>query len=147
MTLVKATEQAIVKKRKVTNPKGKGGFKDHPELINAGGRPKNSQRYDYWLQFFKDMDVAKFRAYAKSKPESKMFVAEIQAYSRIAESLKDVKTWQIVADRTEGRASQSVAVTGAEGAPLFPIALDASILNRMTVSATATPSPKANSSK
>src|SRR3990167_9541904 len=24
------------------NPTGKGGFQDHPELRNAGGRPKNS---------------------------------------------------------------------------------------------------------
>ena len=24
------------------NPEGKGGFQDHPELINPGGRPKNS---------------------------------------------------------------------------------------------------------
>lgn len=93
------------------NPKGKGGFKDHPELINAGGRPKNVQRYDYWLQFFKDMDVEKFRAYSKSKPEGQMYVAEIQAYSRIAESLKDLKTWQIVADRTEGRSKETHDIT------------------------------------
>lgn len=108
----KTTEQVIATKRNMNiNPTGKGGFQDHPELINAGGRPKNSQRYDYWLQFFKDMDVEKFRAYSKSKPEAQMYVAEIQAYSRIAESLKDVKTWQVVADRTEGKAQMNVDLT------------------------------------
>lgn len=98
-------------KKKIPNPTGKGGFRDHPELINAGGRPKNSQRYDYWLQFFKDMDVETFKKYSKSKSEKEMFVAEAQAYARIAESLKNVKTWIMVADRTEGKASQSVDVT------------------------------------
>lgn len=33
-----ATEQVNMNR----NPEGKGGFGDHPELINAGGRPKNS---------------------------------------------------------------------------------------------------------
>lgn len=36
----KTTEQV----KKVPNPEGKGGFQDHPELINPGGRPKNSMK-------------------------------------------------------------------------------------------------------
>jgi len=34
----KSTEQV----KKAPNPTGKGGFQDHPEFINPGGRPKNS---------------------------------------------------------------------------------------------------------
>ena len=36
-----ATKQANDMNR---NPTGKGGFKEHPELINPGGRPKNSMK-------------------------------------------------------------------------------------------------------
>lgn len=105
------SEQALPKKRKVTNPKGKGGFQDHPELINAGGRPKNIQRYDYWLQFFKDMSVADFKEYIKKRTDKEMYVAEAQAYQRIGDSLKDLKTWQVVAERTEGKAPATVDIT------------------------------------
>ena len=93
------------------NPTGKGGFKDHPELINPGGRPKNSQRYDYWLQFFKDMDVTSFRNYRTIRKEDDMYVAEAQAYQRVVESLKDINAWKVVADRTEGRAAQAIDYT------------------------------------
>jgi len=30
--------------KEIPNPNGKGGFGDHPENINAGGRPKNQEK-------------------------------------------------------------------------------------------------------
>ena len=104
----KTTEQ---ESKWLPNPTGKGGFQDHPELINAGGRPKNSQRYDYRLQFFKDMDVTSFKNYRNERKEDDMYVAEAQAYQRVVESLKDINAWKVVADRTEGRAAQAVDYT------------------------------------
>jgi hypothetical protein len=92
------------------NPTGKGGFNDNPQNINAGGRPKNSQRYDYWMQFFKDMEVSKLKTYTVERTEDIMFVAEAQAYQRVVESLKDFKVWQVVADRTEGKAPQFIGL-------------------------------------
>ena len=112
----KTTEQ---ESKWLPNPTGKGGFGDHPELINPGGRPKNSQRYDYWLQFFKDMDVTSFREYRNTRKEDDMYVAEAQAYQRIAESLKSLEVWKVVADRTEGRAAQAIDMTS-QGDKLQP---------------------------
>jgi hypothetical protein len=91
----------------VPNPNGIGGFADNPENINHGGRPKNTQRYGYWLQFFKDMKVSDFDAYLTRKPEGEMYLAEAQAYKYMQSVANDYKLWSIVADRTEGRPLQS----------------------------------------
>lgn len=99
------TEQVTVN---IPNPGGKGGFADNPENINHGGRPKNVQRYDYWLQFFKDMKVADFELYLSSRSEGEMYLAESQAYKCMRSVAKDNKLWSIVADRTEGKAGQKI---------------------------------------
>ena len=51
-----STEQA---KKMNRNPIGKGGFKEHPNNINPGGRPKNSLK-SYVARMFAEMsDEAK----------------------------------------------------------------------------------------
>lgn len=102
------TEQVT---RNIPNPNGIGGFADNPENINQGGRPKNAQRYGYWLQFFKDMKVSDFETYSTHKPEGEMYLAEVQAYRCMQSVANDYKLWSIVADRTEGRPSQPIDTT------------------------------------
>lgn len=97
------TEQVT---KNTPNPSGIGGFADNPGNINHGGRPKNTQRYGYWLQFFKDMKVADFNAYSINKSEDDMYLAESQAYKCMQAVANDYRLWSIVADRTEGKASQ-----------------------------------------
>lgn len=93
------------------NPSGKGGLADNPENINFGGRPKNEQRFGYWLQFFKDMTNAEFIKYPKTRNEDDMYVAEVIAYERVLNSRKNLKEYKDLADRTEGRAVQSLDLT------------------------------------
>jgi hypothetical protein len=96
----------------IANPTGKGGFKDNPENINFGGRPKNSQRFSYWLQFFKDMTSKEFNEYAKKRKVNDMYVAEIIAYERVKNSRTDLREYQDLADRTEGRPTNNTNITG-----------------------------------
>lgn len=110
------TEQVT---RNTPNPNGTGGFADNPDNINHGGRPKNAQRYGYWLQFFKDMKVSDFNAYSTNKSEGDMYLAESQAYKCMQSVSNDYKLWSIVADRTEGRPSQSIDTTN--NSPVEPL--------------------------
>jgi len=95
------------------NPTGKGGFKDNPQNINYGGRKKNEQRFGYWLQFFKDMTTKEFSDYPKTtkKPEE-MFVAELISYERVKKARNDLKEYQDLADRTEGKAVVNTNISG-----------------------------------
>lgn len=94
------------------NPEGIGGFKDNPHLVNRGGRPKNAQRFGYWLQFFKDMTAKEFREYGKQKSEDEMYVAEVLAYQRVLNSRTDLGEYKDLADRTEGKPAQQVNLNG-----------------------------------
>jgi hypothetical protein len=98
----------------VNNPTGKGGFQEHPELINEGGRPKNEQRFGYWLQFFKNLTVAEFLEYARTRTQEEMYVAEAIAYERVAKSREDLKEYIDLANRTEGlpRFNTTIEMTG-----------------------------------
>jgi hypothetical protein len=101
------TEQV---KKKIPNPTGKGGFKDHPELINAGGRPKNQQSFTYWLNQFKNMTTNEFLKWYKENPKSKRTIAAELAYNRIFNARKDLKEFREVANRTEGMPRQKMEV-------------------------------------
>lgn len=50
---IKTSEQVGNKSQDMNlNPTGKGGFADHPELINKGGRPKNEVSIMFWVKKF-----------------------------------------------------------------------------------------------
>jgi len=97
---------------KVPNPTGKGGFQDHPELRNSGGRPKNQESFAYWINFFKNLKVKKFLEYETKKPDNKRFVAESIAYARVAAARTDLKEFKEIANRTEGMPKQSLDLQG-----------------------------------
>lgn len=99
------TEPTTEQEEKTTNnPDGIGGFGDNPENINKGGRPKNEQRFSYWLQFFKNLTMGQFNSYIKDvKKVPEMYVAERIAYTRVKSARDDLQEYKDVADRTEGR--------------------------------------------
>lgn len=100
----KTTEQVV--KKKAPNPTGKGGFKEHPELINAGGRPKNIERFDYWLQVFKDLSKKEFDKLENQK-KGDWPMAKFTAYERY-KKIRELREFQEVANRTEGMPKQTV---------------------------------------
>ena len=87
-------------------------MQERPEDINRTGRPKNEQRFGYWLQFFKNLTSKEFKEYALSRNEDDMYVAEIIAYERVKASRKDLGEYKDLADRTEGRALQTMKHEG-----------------------------------
>lgn len=96
----------------VLNPSGKGGFQDHPELRNPGGRPKNQESFAYWMNYFKNLPITEFLAWQDENPESERTVAADIAYTRVFNSRKDLEEFKVVADRTEGRAPQTLIHEG-----------------------------------
>lgn len=90
------------------NPEGKGGLGDHPENINAGGRPKNQESFTYWMNHFKNMPVKEFLVWEKVTPEESRSVAADLAYNRVFNARKHLDEFKEVADRTEGRSKQPI---------------------------------------
>ena len=106
---METTEQV---EKKVPNPTGKGGFQDHPELINPGGRPKNVNSFAHWYRVFKEMTVKDFLKWEKRNPEGKRNVVATIAYQTVKDARTDLKTLQEVADRSEGKAPQTLIHEG-----------------------------------
>lgn len=92
------------------NPTGKGGFRERPENINPGGRPKNQESFTYWMNYFKNLYVSDFLLWAKNNPEDKRTVAADIAYTRILNSRKELADFREVANRTEGMPRQAFEV-------------------------------------
>lgn len=94
------------------NPDGKGGFADNPDNINPGGRPKNQESFSYWMGYFKNMPVDEFIGWPKQVSTAQRTVAADIAYARVLNSRKDLAEFKEVADRTEGRAPQTLIHEG-----------------------------------
>ncbi len=97
---------------KVPNPDGKGGFGDNPQNINAGGRPKNAESFAYWYRQFKEMTVAQLESWQDDNPRDTRTVASDLAFTRIINAKKDLKEFQEIADRSEGKAVQTMKHEG-----------------------------------
>jgi hypothetical protein len=105
----KTTEQVNDMNR---NPEGKGGFGDNPQNINAGGRPKNAESFAYWYRQFKEMTVAQLESWQDNNPRETRTVASDLAFTRIINAKKDLKEFQEIADRSEGKAVQTMKHEG-----------------------------------
>lgn len=90
------------------NPEGRGGFADHPEHANPGGRPKNAESFSYWLNFFKSLPKGDFMQYEKEHPG--MTMAALAAYARIGKMVHHLREFEVVANRTEGMPKQTIDV-------------------------------------
>ena len=96
----------------VPNPTGTGGFGDNPENINAGGRPKNQESFTYWMNYFKSMTTSEFKQWEKNTPEKDRTVAASLAFVRVHNARTELNEFKEVADRTEGKAPQTMIHTG-----------------------------------
>lgn len=106
-----------IKPGEVRNPEGKGGFKDHPDHINPGGRPKNQESYSYWLNYFKTLSIEEFQAYKKNNPN--MSMAALGAYARLMKSVEKLEEFKEVANRTEGVPKQQIELSSDKNKPLI----------------------------
>ncbi len=102
------TEQETKKPPELRNPEGKGGFGDHPENINPGGRPKNQESITYWYKFFLNLSFDEFEKWEALNPERPM--AAVIAYEGIKASKGKLDDRKEVADRTEGKPRQFIDV-------------------------------------
>ena len=94
----------------INNPTGKGGFQEHPELINAGGRPKNPESISYWMREKLKMRTSEFKKEASKggKSEDEKTVAEDIAIGAVIRASKSVRDLSELVDRTEGKAPQTI---------------------------------------
>ena len=101
-----------LKQGAILNPTGKGGLQERPEDINFGGRPKNSESFAYWYRAFKDMTVKELKEWQHNNPEETRTVASDLAFTRMVNAKKDLKEYQEIADRSEGKAVQTMKHEG-----------------------------------
>ena len=101
------TQQATVDMNR--NPDGKGGFGDNPQNRNPGGwKKENTISYQY--NRFINMDEDELRAFG-ALPKKEKTVAMLIAYGRVVASFKSLPDAKEIADRTEGKAKESVDLT------------------------------------
>lgn len=93
------------------NKEGKGGFGDHPEHRNPGGW-KKTQTLRYWYDFFKEMNVDDFLTWEKNTPRKDISTVASLAYQTVRAARNDLKALQEVADRSEGKAPQTINYEG-----------------------------------
>lgn len=106
------TEQVKIEEKRIPNPTGKGGFQEHPELINAGGRPKNQESFTYWFNFFKNLTGDELKQWALDNTPDNRTTAAHLAYMRIRNAEGSLKEFKEVADRTEGKPRQPIGIDG-----------------------------------
>jgi hypothetical protein len=95
-------------KGNINNPTGKGGFVDNPQN-KADGRWKKEDSFSYCLNYFKSLSVEQFLKWGKNTPKKKRTVAMDLAYNRVFNAREDLKEFQEVANRTEGKPVQPLA--------------------------------------
>lgn len=91
------------------NPTGKGGFGDNPEN-RSDGRWSKENSFSYWYNYFKSMTVKEFKQYERTHGDDNMTVAESLALVRVTKSRSDLREFQEVADRSEGKAQQKIEI-------------------------------------
>lgn len=104
---------------RMANPTGKGGFQDHPELINKNGAPKRNQTWSESIKRITDMtpeEAIKFvgpktrigRILKKFTPglpiKDSLIFSSIIAYDRDP----NAKMFQALTDREEGKPRQTI---------------------------------------
>lgn len=96
------------------NPTGKGGFAEHPEN-RSNGRWDKDNSFSYWFNAFKAMSVKEFESWKDKNPPAERSMAAQLAYKRIKNAVTELQDFREVADRTEGKAVQSIEHTGKDG--------------------------------
>jgi len=91
----------LMKKKVITNPTGKGGFKDNPQN-KANGRWTKETSISYNYNYLIRLSQSEFE---KFKPQT---IAQELAYNAILEAKGDLPYLKEVTDRTEGKAIQAI---------------------------------------
>lgn len=94
----------------VTNKEGKGGFGDNPQN-RSDGRWSKEASFSYWYNKFKSMTGEELAVWQVNNPKNERLIAADLALTRITNSTKDLKEFQEVADRSEGKPRQAVDIT------------------------------------
>jgi len=106
-----SSQQELTRKRGPGNPTGKGGFQDHPELINKNGAPKREWSWAGILE-----EIAN-EQHPKTKQQFK-YLAARRAFFDAANG--KTQAWEVIMDRMEGKPKQSTDLTSA-GEKLDPL--------------------------
>ena len=94
------------------NPEGRGGFQEHPEHRNPGGRPKNTESFTFWYRRFLSMNMKEFLNWEKEYSKEEGTVVASLAYARVRKADESLKDFKEIADRTEGKAPQNLVHEG-----------------------------------
>lgn len=100
-----------VKKKKINNPKGKGGFIDNPQN-RASGYWNSEDSISFQYKKLVKMPVDEFKKWINKYPEKDRTVAQELAYNAVVKARKDLKYLIEVTNRTEGTAKQSIDIQG-----------------------------------
>jgi hypothetical protein len=111
----KATTNQVVKATVDTpNPTGKGGFGDNPQN-RSDGRWSKDNSFSYWMNHFKSLTITEFEEYQEKKPREQRTMAEQLAFTRVNNAQMNLKEFEVVANRTEGKPKQNIDhTTGGE---------------------------------
>ncbi len=125
----------------MANPTGKGGFQDHPELINKEGLNRRvSQNWQATVKRITDMTREEAIAYVGPRSKIAKLLRELPADLPIKDALVFISIIQFgrdpnprmlatLMDREEGKPNQPL--TGKDGEPLIPVLPDEERLARM----------------
>lgn len=91
------------------NPRGRGGFREHPENRSPGGWDKNNS-ISYWLHYFLELSVSEFRKFEERNPEHSRTVAQSIAYARVFNARSSLKECIEITNRTEGYPKQQTEI-------------------------------------
>jgi len=104
--MTEATQLVSKKTPQERNPTGKGGFGDNPQNASPGGwKKENTISYQY--NRFMNMTPEQLKTFVKA-PDSEKTMAMVIAFGRIEAAPKSLPDAKEIADRTEGRAAQSI---------------------------------------
>ena len=93
--------------RRNNNPKGKGGFGDHPENRSNGKWSKDTS-VSYWYNKLGRMDNAEFKTFKPANPFQEIAYKRVQAAISTADGELALKNTKEITDRVEGRPKQDI---------------------------------------
>lgn len=111
----------------MANPTGKGGFQEHPELINKEGAPKRGQSWQATVKRITDMTQEEAIKYVGKRSKIGKLLKELPPHLPIKDALvfisiihygrdPNARMFQALTDREDGRPNQPIS--GEAGKPL-----------------------------
>jgi hypothetical protein len=110
----------------MANPTGKGGFKDHPELINKEGAPRRGQTWQESVKRLTDMTREELIAYVGPRSRLGKLLKELSPNIPVKDALivaaiiqfgrdPNPRMLQALMDREEGKPNQPITGKDGEG--------------------------------